>query len=373
MYVTQRSTDALTVQRGQEGTTAQAWNIGDLVGLEPTAGMLSQFLQPFYGTDTGATNAYVVSTSNAASSLYNGMPVTFITLNANTVAVPTLNVNGLGAVKITNADGSGLLNGQIPANAIIDCFYNANQTRWELQSLSGIAVTPAPGDNSTKFATTAFVQNALASYLPSGTTTVFYQASAPNGWTQNTGISDAAVRIVSGAGGGATGGNGFSSTFISQAVTGSVSIATATGTVGGTALTTAQLPAHNHGVNDPTHSHGVNDPSHDHYVNDPGHLHNLPVWGFDGFPSQGGNEMTILNRFNGVSPPTTVSTTGISLNASTTGIYLSGAYTGISIQNTGSNNTHTHSLTINPQGASFSGNPIPMNVKYIDLIICSKN
>ena len=175
MYVTQRSTDALTVQRGQEGTTAQAWNIGDLVGLEPTAGMLSQFLQPFYGTDTGATNAYVVSTSNAASSLYNGMPVTFITLNANTAAVPTLNVNGLGAVKITNADGSGLLSGQIPANAIIDCFYNATQTRWELQSLSGIAVTPAPGDNSTKFATTAFVQNALASYLPSGTTTVFYQ------------------------------------------------------------------------------------------------------------------------------------------------------------------------------------------------------
>jgi hypothetical protein len=353
VYVINRSTDQLTVQRAQEGTTAVAWSVNDLVANEVTAGMLEQFLQPYYGQDTGSANAYVVSTPNAASAYYNGMPVTFITLNANTTSAPTLNVNGLGISPITNSDGTGLLAGQIPANAVVDCFYNANLSRWELQSLNGVSVTPAPGDNTTKYATTAFVQAALAAYIPSGTKVLFYQASAPTGWSQVTTVNDAAIRIVSGTGGGATGGNTFSSTFVSQAVTGSVSISTATGTVGGTALSIAQLPAHNHGINDGGHTHTVNDPSHAHSMNPP------YVYSGTGQAVIGGSGV----GFGGIT----------ATQNALTGIYLSSATTGISIQNTGSGATHSHSLSMNPQSGAFSGNAIPLNVKYVDVIICSKN
>lgn len=38
-------------------------------------------------------------------------------------------------------------------------------------------------------------------------------------------------------------------------------------------LTTAQLPAHNHGVNDPGHNHTITDPGHTHGIVDPGHTH----------------------------------------------------------------------------------------------------
>ena len=79
----------------------------------------------------------------------------------------------------------------------------------------------------------------FVSPIPAGTTMLFYQASAPTGWTQNTSYNDCALRVVSGTGGGAGGSVSFSSAFSSQAVTGSV---------GNTSLSVDQLPAHTHGT-----------------------------------------------------------------------------------------------------------------------------
>lgn len=45
VYVTARSTDTITITRGQEGTAAQAWNAGDLANLLITAGVLTSFTQ----------------------------------------------------------------------------------------------------------------------------------------------------------------------------------------------------------------------------------------------------------------------------------------------------------------------------------------
>lgn len=61
--------------------------------------------------------------------------------------------------------------------------------------------------------------------FPAGTKMVFYQASAPTGWTQDVAVNDQMLRVVSGSGGG-TGG--------SWTISGA--------TVDGTAITTAQLP-----------------------------------------------------------------------------------------------------------------------------------
>jgi len=81
-----------------------------------------------------------------------------------------------------------------------------------------------------------------SSSFPSGTKTVFYQASAPSGWTQVVTYNDYLPRIVSGTGGAATSGSGFSS--INASVT-----------TAGHTLTTAEMPSHSH--TDAGHYHAI--------------------------------------------------------------------------------------------------------------------
>ena len=92
------------------------------------------------------------------------------------------------------------------------------------------ATTPAAADNDTSIATTAFVKTALTgSGFPAGTVLLFYNASAPTGWTKLTTQNDKALRVVSGTGGVAGGTNAFS-TVMAQTV------------VGSTTLTAGQIP-----------------------------------------------------------------------------------------------------------------------------------
>ena len=79
--------------------------------------------------------------------------------------------------------------------------------------------------------------------VPSGTRTVYYQASAPTGWSQVTSYNDYAFRVVSGTGGGATTlSRGFS------AGMGSIN-------VDGHAITISEMPSHNH--LDSGHAHSI--------------------------------------------------------------------------------------------------------------------
>ena len=93
--------------------------------------------------------------------------------------------------------------------------------------------------------------------IPSGTVMPFYQAAAPTGWTQVTSaaLNDAAIRIVTSAGGGSGGSSGFSAAFTSYTPNGSVSTAglsvggisvSISGTTGGTSLDTSTLASHFH-------------------------------------------------------------------------------------------------------------------------------
>ena len=107
-YVTARSGDTFTVQRGQEGTTAVSWSVNDLIYNAVTAGTLSQFMQRYYGADTSASNNYVISNYDAAGAYYAGQVASFASAYSNTITAPTLNVNGLGAKTIKNADGTAL-------------------------------------------------------------------------------------------------------------------------------------------------------------------------------------------------------------------------------------------------------------------------
>ena len=77
--------------------------------------------------------------------------------------------------------------------------------------------------------------------IPSGTKMLFNQSAAPTGWTKQTSVDNAALRVVSGDTGGGTGGSIAFSTLFATGKAVSLS-----GNVGATTLTVAQMPSHNH-------------------------------------------------------------------------------------------------------------------------------
>lgn len=127
-------------------------------------------------------------------------------------------------------------------------------------------------------------------------------------------------------------------------------IHTAEGSTGFTALSTSQMPAHSHGVNDPTHAHGVWDPGHTHGVNDPGHAHGAEaaLINFNNQPTRfstsNGNYAGNLSTFGSV--------TGIGITGSSTNIGIIGSPTNISIASTGGGAGHNHSVSTTIANAS---------------------
>jgi hypothetical protein len=180
---------------------------------------------------------------------------------------------------------------------------------------------------------------------------VFGQTAAPTGWTKLTTQNDAALRVVSGAA--SSGGTvGFTTAFASQAVggtisnttstgsnssttaTGSLDTVTATGTIGSTTLTTAQMPSHNH----------TSQP-----IGTSGGLYGLLDTGNSG--SSGGFGTSLTGG-------------GGSHNHTFTGTGHTHTFTGTA---------HTHTITMNAHTHTFTGTAINLAVKYVDVILASKD
>ena len=90
------------------------------------------------------------------------------------------------------------------------------------------------------------VLNSKYGIVPQNSVSIFYQTSAPTGWTKSTTHNDKTLRVVSGNGGGSGGTSSFTSVFPGSLRTISTSSVPVTGTVGNTTLTTPQLPSHTH-------------------------------------------------------------------------------------------------------------------------------
>jgi hypothetical protein len=91
----------------------------------------------YQGIDTGAANAYVVTTGGAPSGAYaDGQLVQFKAVNASTGAC-TINVNGIGVVALTRANGSASQAGDVTANTWFTAAYNSNFSCWTI-------ITPVP-------------------------------------------------------------------------------------------------------------------------------------------------------------------------------------------------------------------------------------
>ena len=180
---------------------------------------------------------------------------------------------------------------------------------------------------------------------------LWYQASAPTGWTKVTTHHNKALRIVNTSGGGSGGTVGFTTAFTSKTPTGTVSGSnsggsvantTATGSVSGsnsggsvgdTTLTTAQMPSHSHST--PT-----------------GLVYSGEQFGFAGGYDNGNSQSSGTDAQGG----------GGAHNHGFTNPSWSGS---VSI------NAHNHSFTNPSWSGSFSGTAIDFSVQYVDMILCS--
>lgn len=131
--VTSRTGDTLTVVRAQEGTTAQAWSVGDTVANYITAGFLNQLVDAGalqlqagnYAVDTGTANAgaIVLVPTVASYATIVGVPIRVKKMNQTNTGSFTLNVNNLGPI-IVDVGNAPLEGGEFPGNSIFEVVYN---------------------------------------------------------------------------------------------------------------------------------------------------------------------------------------------------------------------------------------------------------
>ncbi len=150
--------------------------------------------------------------------------------------------------------------------------------------------------------------------LPSGTVSLYYQASAPTGWTQITSLNDYDLRLVSGVGGTTGGTTAYSTVFTNQTPT--ISGGSLSGSIGATTLSVAQMPSHAHQTS---------------FV-------------VGNTLDSGGNIYSASNS---------VSTTTLNTDS----------------QGGGGSHTHSFSGSI----GTITASAITLNVRYANIIICSKN
>jgi hypothetical protein len=188
---------------------------------------------------------------------------------------------------------------------------------------SGNAATATSAGSATSagYATSAGSATTLTgnwTSMPAGTIVLFRQSNAPTGWTKDTtNYNEHALRVVTGTAG--SGGSvNFTTAFASQGVSGSVggTGSTTPGNVSDTTLSVAQLASHSHPLN-------------------------------------------IINNFGDRN--SSISMTYWESVGSATGAI-------------GGNATHTHGSAAHTHTSGvFSGTAINMAVKYVDIILASKN
>jgi hypothetical protein len=269
-----------------------------------------------WNLDVNSSNNFRLFSLDATGTL--GTPITAYSSNSDVLFGSNVNVSGrlnsTGNVTAPFFIGSGATLTSVPGGNVTGTVANAAYAT-NSGTASSVAWTNVSGRPT---ALSSFTNDVgyITTPVPSGTNMLFYQASAPTGWTKVTTSNDAALRVVSGSGGGTGGTVNFSSAFTSQAVS---------GTVGDTSLTELQMPSHYHyTVSDQVVNGGK--------VNSSGPI----AWSNGNNPGEEEYELA---------PGTTTATLGRT-------------------SSTGGSQSHTH---------TFSGTSINLAVKYIDVIVAYKN
>lgn len=144
MHVTARTGDTMTIERGQEGTTARAWSANDIAANMMTAGTLSYLLTNFQPLDPTLTA--IAALVGAA----NKLPY----------------FNGVDSAALTDLTAVG--RDIIGKSTIADVLTYLTAAPLASPSFTGTPTVPnAPaGTNTTQSANTAFVTAALTAFLP---------------------------------------------------------------------------------------------------------------------------------------------------------------------------------------------------------------
>ena len=151
--------------------------------------------------------------------------------NNTTYDMRTEAVTGGGIIRLENeitntTDDVQILGGtNITVSRSADHKLTINSDITNLNSLSDVTVSGSPGDdsliqyNSSSNQWEVVAGNSVgSSSIPSGSVMLFYQTSAPTGWTKSTSHNNKALRVVSGNGGGSGGSVGFTSAFANHTV-----------------------------------------------------------------------------------------------------------------------------------------------------------
>lgn len=91
-------------------------------------------------TDTGSANSYICQITGANVGLNAGMTVKFKAANANSGA-STLQVNSLTAKAIVKGGNVALATGDILANQVVECVYDATLDKWVMTSPTGASAS----------------------------------------------------------------------------------------------------------------------------------------------------------------------------------------------------------------------------------------
>jgi len=291
----------------------------------------------YAGASAAGTDTYAVTLTISPGAYAVGQKYQFLTDVVNTGAC-TVNFNSIGAKSIKFADGSDPYNGAIQASSVVDVIYDGTNfilLNPHLDSLAyGRSILDISSEANFKALVNLEIGTDVQAYdanivtLPGGGATkmVFYQASAPTGWTQVVTDNDKALRVVSGSGGGSGGTHG---------------------------LSTPPSTAHTH--TGPSHTHGYSTViAHTHTfttASDGSHAHTINVWGGSGTYNALGGDGSTLSRTE---------------NTSSTGSHT---HTGTTASTGSGSGTTTAAGT----GNTGSNGPTAFAPQYIDVIVCSKD
>lgn len=280
----------------------------------------------------GATSGFTFNKSTSVLQVSGNVSTAARLISTIATGSAPLVVNSTTRVANLNVANAGYADSAGSASTATNADYatsagSAGSVAWT--NVSGRPTQVSAFTNDSGYITSAF---------PAGTRMLFAQSTAPTGWTKDTttSLNDSALRIVTG-GAGSGGSVGFSAAFTSQSVSGSVGSTAAggtisdtsvSGTVGSTTLTIDQIPPHSHSI--PQFNN---------------------VSGLDHDGSLETDRSMLINATQ-----TSGSTGG-----------------GQGHTHTFFSPSHGHSFSGASHSHSFSGSSINLAVKYVDVIIATKN
>lgn len=418
VYVVGRAGDTMSVLRGQDGTVPLDWAVGDIAGLFVVAGTQQNVLQAEQAQSGYINFAQAGGTPNAIAIAFQPSLIENLTaglvanvlISSNNTGPVTLNVDGLGAAPVVNGKGLPLVANELIAGVAYSFAFTGRQFTVDtsppelflqdssttpniIKVTTGIGLTQI-GRGFVIYVTVAQTNTGgvtmtmdgipgiqvlsregatfQANILKSGSTYRFiYSGSAFISDAQN--LTDARVnevRMWSGDPAQVSNAWGFG-WHLCDGTNGTLDLtnkfilgagkSVSQGASGGshtTALSVANIPAHNHGVIDNGHTHGINDRGHTHGINDGGHAHavadgghahgvndyghahtmNPGGWGQAGQDNGGISGASMPNqygRYTGAMASVTTSGANIGIAAATANIGIYSAVTNVSVQASG--------------------------------------